>query len=92
MDDVTDSDQPSISMRQARLLDLRLYIAALFAIFGVIVTIAGVFASSADIAKAAGININLWGGMGMIGVSAVFFVWAMARPPIPHPESSPPDQ
>lgn len=64
----------------ARLFDLRFVIGLLFAIFGVLVTGAGVFASDEEIEQAAGMNISLWTGLAMLAVSAVFFGWLLRAP------------
>ncbi len=67
--------------------DIRVIIAALFGIYGVVITVMGLVATSAaDIAKAAGININLWSGVGMLIFAALFLLWARWRPII-VPES-----
>lgn len=80
-DDPAGDERQVSTMRQARMLDLRLYICALFLIFGVVVTVTGIFASQAELAKASGININLWAGISMLILSAVFGIWAIAIPP-----------
>jgi hypothetical protein len=67
--------------RESRLLDLRFVIALMFLIFGVLVTLAGVFADQESIDKAAGINISLWTGLGMLVLSGVFFLW-LAKAPV----------
>lgn len=71
--------------------DIRVIIAVLFGIYGVVITVMGLVAtSSRDIDKAAGVNINLWSGIGMLVLAAVFVVWARLRPIIvpDEPESS----
>ncbi len=61
--------------------DVRLIIAMLFAIYGAILTLMGVLATSPeDVAKAAGMNINLWSGIGMLVFAALFTAWARLRP------------
>lgn len=83
-------DSPPMTMAQARMLDLRTYICALFAIFGVTVTILGFFATPAELEKAAGMNINLYAGLSMIALSIVMGVWAIAVPPeVPQPSADP---
>lgn len=85
-------DRQTRLMIRARLLDLRSYIAALFAIFGVIVTLSGIFATPAEIAKAQGINISLWTGLAMLLLSAGFTVWLFRAPPeVPQPHEPLPD-
>jgi uncharacterized membrane protein len=70
----------------SQLFDLRTIIAILFIFYGVILAIIGLFFTSRiDIAKAGGININLWSGIIMILVAAGFFLWARLRPLAPPP-------
>ena len=66
--------------RAANLFDVRRFIGGLFAIYGVILTVLGLGASDADIDRAAGINVNLWTGLAMLAVAAIFLVWALTRP------------
>lgn len=90
-DQNTDVQDEQMTMTEARLLDLRTYIALLMLIFGVVVTVMGISAGEAELAKAAGVNINLWSGLGMLAISGFFVAWALIRPPIPlgaEPESS----
>jgi hypothetical protein len=68
------------SARAANLFDVRRFIGGLFAIYGVILTILGLGASDADIDRAADINVNLWTGLAMLAVAAVFLLWAFTRP------------
>jgi hypothetical protein len=66
--------------RAASLFDLRRLIGGLFLIYGVILTVLGIGASDAEIEKAAGVNLNLWVGLSLLGVGALFLLWAFARP------------
>jgi hypothetical protein len=68
-------------LRLAKLFDLRTFIGALFTVFGVLVTIQGIFVSDADIKKAAGIRLALWVGLIMLAVGIGFIGWVLARPP-----------
>jgi hypothetical protein len=69
------------SAQSAGLFDLRLIIAVLFAVYGVVLIVVGTaFTSDADLQKAAGININLWSGIGMAALAAVFALWVRLRP------------
>jgi hypothetical protein len=73
----------------SQLFDLRTIIAILFAFYGVILTIMGLFFETPeDIAKAGGINLNLWSGVVMIIVAAGFVLWARARPLAPPPSAT----
>lgn len=69
--------------RLAKLFDLRSFIGALFVIFGILVTIAGIAAGKATITKAADINLGLWVGPIMLGMGLLFLVWVLLKPPAP---------
>ncbi|MFD0415811.1 hypothetical protein [Streptomyces sp. NPDC127108] len=76
------------SATAARLFDIRRIIGGLFVVYGVIVTIAGITASDADLKKAEGININLWTGLGMLALGLFFLAWLWLRPVTgPPPEN-----
>jgi hypothetical protein len=62
------------------LFDLRVVIGGLLALYGVILTVMGIFASDQAKAKAAGININLWAGLVILAGGAIFLAWARLRP------------
>ena len=80
--DHTDTSLPDPqALRLAKLFDLRTFIGALFVIFGVVVTIEGLVASQASIAKAAGVNLSLWTGLSMLALGVIFILWMLARPP-----------
>ncbi|MFI6096877.1 hypothetical protein ACIA8G_15045 [Lentzea sp. NPDC051213] len=64
-----------------RLFDLRLIIAFLFGVYGVVLVVIGLgFTTAEDLTKAEGVNINLWAGIAMVVLSAVFAAWATLRP------------
>jgi len=68
----------------SQLFDLRTIIAILFIVYGVVLTILGLFFETPqDIAKAGGLNLNLWSGICMIILAAGFFLWARTRPLAP---------
>ena len=69
--------------RLAKLFDLRSFIGSLFVIFGILVTIPGIGASKATIAKAAGINLGLWIGLIMLIMGLLFLAWVLLKPPAP---------
>jgi hypothetical protein len=71
------------SVTAARLFDIRRIIGGLFVIYGIIVTIAGITASDADIDKAEGVNINLWTGLAMLALGLFFLAWLRLRPTAP---------
>lgn len=80
-----------MTMRQARMLDLRTYICALFLIFGLVVTFLGIAPEPAAVDRAAGININLFAGIAMLVLSAVMGLWAWFIPPVPTGRNLPDD-
>ena len=67
----------------SQLFDLRTVIAVLFGVYGIVLTLMGLFTGDAELAKAGGININLWSGIGMILAAAFFLVWVRLRPLVP---------
>jgi hypothetical protein len=64
----------------ASLFDLRMVIGGLLALYGVILTVMGLFASDDAKAKAAGININPWAGLVILAGGAIFLAWVLLRP------------
>jgi hypothetical protein len=62
------------------LFDLRMVIGGLLTLYGVVLTVMGLFTSDDAKAKAAGININLWAGLVILAGGAVFLAWARLRP------------
>jgi hypothetical protein len=71
-----------------------LIIALLIGVYGLVLTIMGSgFTTAADLQKAAGVNINLWAGIGMLVFAALFVLWARLRPiVITPPEDTDADQ
>jgi hypothetical protein len=84
-------DQDKVSAA-ARLFDVRRVIGGLFVVYGVIVTLIGIFDSSADIDKAQGVRINLWMGLAMLALGAFFLIWLWLRPTKVRPPSDPGDE
>jgi len=72
----------------ARLFDVRRVIGGLFVVYGVIVTLLGIFESSADIHKAQGVRINLWMGLAMLALGGFFLLWLWWRPADIRPAGS----
>jgi hypothetical protein len=64
----------------ARLFDLRVLIGGLFVLYGIMLTVAGFFTSSKELAKASNININLWMGLGMLVLGTFFLAWWQLSP------------
>lgn len=80
MSEVPDTGAEVPQSAAARLFDLRVLIGGLFLVYGVMLTVAGFFTSSKDLAKASQININLWMGIGMLIISIFFLTWWRLSP------------
>jgi hypothetical protein len=74
------SDTEDRAERAANLFDLRRIIGGVFVLWGVLLTILGLFDTDAEIDKAAGVHINLYAGIGMLVFGLLFLVWAFTRP------------
>ena len=66
--------------RVANRFDIRRIIGGLFVLYGVVLIITGVFGSEDVKNKAAGINVDLWTGLGMLVVGVLMIFWALSRP------------
>jgi hypothetical protein len=74
------ADTEDRAERAANLFDLRRIIGGVFVAWGVLLTVLGLFDSDAEIDKAAGVNINLYAGIGMLAFGLLFLLWAFTRP------------
>jgi hypothetical protein len=82
----TNEDEEEVrAARLANRFDIRRLIGGLFLIYGLILTAMGIFGSHHVKTKAAGINIDLWAGIGMLVFAAVMIAWALLRPVEPEP-------
>jgi hypothetical protein len=68
----------------SKLFDLRVLIGALFTFYGLVLIVAGVLATSAELHKASDVRINLWMGIGMLAVGLVFLAWWRLKPVHPR--------
>ncbi|GAA2787791.1 hypothetical protein [Saccharopolyspora taberi] len=65
----------------ATLFDVRTAIGGLFLFYGVLIGLVGLFGTdAAALEKAQGVNINLWTGLSMAVVGALFLLWLRLRP------------
>jgi hypothetical protein len=80
MSEMPDTGAEVPQSAAAKLFDLRVLIGGLFVLYGLMLTVAGFFTSSRELAKASHININLWLGLGMLVVGAFFLAWWRLRP------------
>ncbi|MDN5852268.1 MAG: hypothetical protein L0K86_05345 [Actinomycetia bacterium] len=78
---------PTRGRRTAGAFDIRVVIAALIGLYGIVLVCLGLFnATDAELARADGLNVNLWAGIGMVVVAAAFVLWARVRPIVVPPE------
>ncbi len=63
----------------AGLLDIGTIIGSLIGVYGVILTLMGLFGDE-EPDKTGDVNANLWAGLVMIVVGVVFLTWARLRP------------
>jgi hypothetical protein len=88
---IAQSEQAEIDAQRAakaaRLFDIRRLIGGLFLIYGLILVVLGLGESDASIEKSAGLNVNLWSGLGMLVLSALFIAWGLLRPLSGDPDS-----
>jgi len=80
----TDADEAAAA-RIANRFDIRRVIGGLFVVYGAILVVTGIVGSHHVKTKAAGINIDLWGGIAMLIFAAVMIAWALLRPVMPEP-------
>ena len=69
--------------KAANRFDIRRIIGGLFLLYGLILLVIGIAGSDAVKTKAAGVNVNLWTGIGMVVFGALMVTWALARPVVP---------
>jgi hypothetical protein len=80
------SDEEELeAARQANRFDIRRIIGGVFVVYGIVLTVMGIFGSHHIKTKAAGINIDLWTGIGMLIFAGLMIYWALARPVAPEP-------
>jgi hypothetical protein len=89
------ADEKKVSAA-ARLFDVRRVIGGLFVVYGVIVTLLGLFDNKSEIDKAQGVRINLWMGLAMLVLGLLFLLWLRLSPPAapeapdePSPDAGP---
>lgn len=78
---MTSTPHETPRTRRAAAFDIRLIIALLLGVYGLVTTVLGIgFTTDEEIARSAGVNINLWAGIGMLIMAALFATWTWLRP------------
>ena len=72
----------------ANRFDIRRLIGGLFIVYALILIALGLFGSHTIKTKAAGINVDLWTGLGMLVFGALMVFWALSKPTVPEPEGT----
>jgi hypothetical protein len=80
----TDEEE-ILAARAANRFDIRRIIGGVFVLYSLILIALGIFGSSHIKHKAAGINVDLWAGLGMLIFGALMIFWALSRPTVPEP-------
>ena len=75
----SDEDEADAA-RAANKFDIRRLIGALFILYSLILIALGIFGSHTIKHKAAGINIDLWTGLGMLVFGVLMLFWAFHAP------------
>jgi uncharacterized membrane protein len=83
----TPSDgQPAGRRHTAGAYDVRIVIAGLIGLYGLVLTVLGIVDySDADKAKTGDVNANLWAGIAMLAFALAFALWARLRPVVVDP-------
>jgi hypothetical protein len=80
------SDEEEIAAaKAANRFDIRRLIGGLFVLYGLILVALGLFGSHHVKHKAAGINVDLWTGLGMLVFGGLMIFWALSKPTVPEP-------
>lgn len=65
--------------KTAGAFDIRNFIGMLLGLYGIILTLMGLFGDK-ELDKTGGVNANLWTGLALLAVAAAFIGWARLRP------------
>jgi drug/metabolite transporter (DMT)-like permease len=84
------TSQKAPQKHTAGALDIRNIIGGLLGVYGVILVLMGIFGDK-ELDKTGDVNANLWAGLALAAVSAVFLTWAWLRPIVVPDHVDPPD-
>jgi hypothetical protein len=94
---MSDNNDTTPKSAAAKLFDIRVLIGGLFTLYGLLLIGYSFFTSATELKKAAGININLWMGLGMLVLGMLvlgllFLLWARLSPVAAKAEPNPTDR
>ena len=73
--------ESSVHTERVGAFDIRNFIGALIGLYGVVLIIVGLVGFTPDeAARTGGVDANLWAGIAMTAVGALFLLWARLRP------------
>ncbi|MGI9183760.1 MAG: hypothetical protein ACR2GZ_02160 [Solirubrobacteraceae bacterium] len=78
-------EEEARTARVANRFDIRRLIGGLFVLYGAILLVLGLVGSHQVKTKAAGINVDLYTGIGMLIFGALMIFWALSKPVVPEP-------
>lgn len=82
------TDEKQSGKHTAGAFDIRNFIGGLLGLYGIILTLMGLIGDQ-ELSKTGGWNANLYAGLALLVVSAVFITWARLKPTIvPAPVDS----
>jgi drug/metabolite transporter (DMT)-like permease len=84
------TSQKAPQKHTAGALDIRNIIGGLLGVYGVILVLMGLFGDK-ELDKTGDVNANLWAGLALVVVAAVFLTWAWLRPIVVPDHVEPPD-
>lgn len=74
-------ERPVTHVEKVGAFDIRNFIGALIGLYGIILVVLGLVAfNEVEADRTGGLNANLWAGVGMVVVAALFFLWARLEP------------
>ena len=76
---MSDTTKSTSGRKTAGAFDVRVIIGSLLGIYGLILTLMGLF-GDAETEKTGGPNANLWAGLALLATSAIFLTWWRLRP------------
>src|SRR3954453_20273450 len=80
-----NDEEEARAARAANRFDIRRIIGGVFVLYAGILIVTGIVGDHAVKNKAAGVNINLYTGIGMLIFGVLMIVWALTRPVVPEP-------
>jgi len=76
---MSDTTNSTSGKKTAGAFDVRVIIGSLLALYGLLLTLMGLFGDP-ETDKTGGVNANLWAGIGLLVVGGAFLLWWRLRP------------